>query len=339
MTIEPMPRLPNPLTPETIGRLMNERPAWDPSHPRSSLYRNLIERAFALMYPGVAKYDAIGKMIDPDPVPPYRIARQVEAINREMERNIQGETARDGGFDERPSGDGEVHVQSHTRDGGKTDVADYWRSRPGEGGSDSADAANAEDENTDGGIQAGADDAKPWRDRHNPELREAIAEFEQSAGKPDDGYEERHPKGALGRYQMTPGALKDIDWRNPDGTWTSEAGKHGVASDADFLKNPRAQEAAMDKLLDRYEEQANEKRLFDRVSQKIEGRVDGITVGEASIMAGVHVGGATGTAGYFEKIDRADGVSKNAPLTKEELPIETRMRKAQGIDYQRNKDR
>jgi hypothetical protein len=138
---------------------------------------------------------------------------------------------------------------------------------------------------------------------------------------------------------MTPDALKGIEWREPDGTWTTEARKHGVASDADFLKNPEAQEAAMDRLLGRYEEQAKEKRLFDRLGQKIEGRVDGITVTEAGIMAGVHVGGATGTDEYFKKIDRAKGISDDADLTKKELEIETRMRKAQGLDYQRNQYR
>lgn len=56
---------------------------------------------------------------------------------------------------------------------------------------------------------------------------------------------------------------------------------------------------------------------------------------EAGIMAAVHTGGAEGTRRYFEKIDHAGGVSKDAPLTEKETPIETRMRKAQDIDYRR----
>ncbi len=60
---------------------------------------------------------------------------------------------------------------------------------------------------------------------------------------------------------------------------------------------------------------------------------------EAGIMAAVHTGGADGTRRYFEKIDQAGGVSKDADLTVKERAIETRMRKAQDIDYQRGQSR
>ena len=36
--------------------------------------------------PGPAQYDGIGKMIDVPPQPPEHIARQVDAINREVAR-------------------------------------------------------------------------------------------------------------------------------------------------------------------------------------------------------------------------------------------------------------
>ena len=148
-----MPRLPDPLTPETIEPLMKARPYWDTSHPQSPLYRRLVQRGFEIMYPGPLRRDAIGRQIDTKPLKPQYIAHLVAKENREMdelERVINGEAARDGGFDERPSGEG-VHVQSHTRDGGKTEVADYWRARPGEGGgNDKAnDGVGADDKSDD----------------------------------------------------------------------------------------------------------------------------------------------------------------------------------------------
>jgi hypothetical protein len=352
----PIPRLPNPLTEEGLRTLMRERPFWDLKHPRSGLYRRAVERGFEMLYSGPARHDGIGRLIMPEPRPAHEVAGQAMAFNREMdrlERALEGlslvartNDGREGGFDERPRGrgmgDDTVHVQAHTRDGGKIEVVDYWRARPGQGAGAEfpkrcsllGEADEAED------TQAGMDDSKPWEGRHNAELREAIAGYEQSADKKNDGYEERHKdSNALGRYQMTPAALKDIEWRNPNGTLTEEARRHGVAGDADFLKHPQAQETAMDKLLDRYEEQANAKRLFERVGQKIEGRVADIEVTEAGMMAAVHHGGADGTARYFKKIDQAGGVSRDAPLDRTETAIETRMRKSQGIDYQRKQGR
>jgi len=360
----PIPRLLQPLTEDGLRNLMRERAYWDLKHPSSPLYQRLVAQGFAFLFPGKTKYDETGKAIDVQPLPPKAVAHQVAQVNREMDRlerslnrsSFVARDPRDDGnrqpFDERPTGtrEGAVHVQAHTRDGGETEVIDYWRARPGQGNGDDARGGTNDDEDRPEpmtsrdaedaeGVQAGTDNPKPWEGRHNAELREAIAGYEQSTDKKNDGYEERHPDGALGRYQMTRTALDDIKWRNRDGTWTEEARKHGVASDADFLENPQAQETAMDKLLDRYEEQADKKRLFDRVGQTFEGREGKIEVTKAGVMAAVHHGGATGTVRYFEKIDQADDVSNDAPLNEMQTAIETRMRKSQGIDYQRKQDR
>jgi hypothetical protein len=343
---------------------MRERAYWDLKHPSSPLYQRLVAQGFAFLYPGKTKYDDTGKAIDVPPLPPEAVAYQVAQVNREMdrlERSLQGS----GG--ETSRGDGAVHVQAHTRDGGKTEVKDYWRAAPGEGedgaedstdGSpkprnlledperlgartmeyrpgrddakpaplgparmdedpragavnmadsggddeeDRSESAAREDADEPRDAQAGTDTPKPWKGRHNEKTRDAISEYEQSANKKNDGYEEKGPKGALGRYQMTRTALDDIKWRNPDGTWTEEARKHGVASDADFLKNPQAQETAMDKLLDRYEDEAKKEGLFDRVGQTIKGRVGEIEITKAGIMAAVHHGGAVGTRRYSRR--------------------------------------
>jgi hypothetical protein len=177
-----------------------------------------------------------------------------------------------------------------------------------------------------------------WRARSNPRFRERIAEAESSADKPNHGYGERNAaSGALGRYQMMPRTLLDIRWKDAGGGWTDRSRAQGVASDREFLTNPEAQEAAMDDLLRRYEAQAEEQRLFDRVGRKIRGRVAEITVTEAGIIAAVHRGGAERTRRYFEKIDRAGGDSARASLDERDRAIETRLRRFQGGTYQRGR--
>ncbi len=148
MSLEyPIPRLPQPLTKDGLRNLMRERAYWDLKHPSSPLYQRLVAQGFAFLFPGKTKYDETGKAIDVSPLPPEAVAHQVAQVNREMdrlERSLNGSSfvardPRDDGnrqsFDERPTGtrEGAVHVQAHTRDGGKTEVADYWRARPGQG--------------------------------------------------------------------------------------------------------------------------------------------------------------------------------------------------------------
>jgi hypothetical protein len=69
MTAAPIPRLPNPLTPESLEGLMRERPYWDPSHPRSKIYHRLVQRGFEILYPGNVRYGARGT-IDTQPLKP-----------------------------------------------------------------------------------------------------------------------------------------------------------------------------------------------------------------------------------------------------------------------------
>lgn len=332
---------------------MREPAYWNSRDPQFPTYQRLVKRGFEILYPGPERRDDTGIIIDVTPLPPERVAHLVEQTNREIEDA-------EGDFNERPGpgGDGAVHVEAHTRAGGKVEVSDYWRALPssalgaresaaGQGSGDGADESvpenqsetrNETGDNESDPVQPAANGAKQWENRANPQLREAIAEFEQSANKPNDGYGERHKvSGALGRYQIMPDTLDGIQWRNPDGTWTEKARAHGVASDEEFLRNPKAQEAALDRVMAQYEKEANDAGLFERVGQKIEGRVDGITVSEAGIMAAVHTGGPTGTRRYLEKIDQADGLSQNADLTVKERAIETRMRKAQDLEYRKTR--
>jgi hypothetical protein len=134
---------------------------------------------------------------------------------------------------------------------------------------------------------------------------------------------------------MKPGTLKGIGWRNLDGTWTNKAHEHGVESDADFLKNPKAQEAVAKDMLRQYEKEAKGEGLYDRIGQKIEGKKAEIEVTEAGVIAATHAEGATGTKRYMEKIREADYRSKDLPLTDNELRIETWLREFQDVPYNR----
>jgi hypothetical protein len=82
----PVPRLPNPLTEAGLRELMKQRPFWDVAHPQSELYRRAVEQGFKFLYPGQAKYDAIGKMITPEPRSSHEVAGEVAAFNQEMDR-------------------------------------------------------------------------------------------------------------------------------------------------------------------------------------------------------------------------------------------------------------
>ena len=141
-----MPRLPDPLTPETIEELMKARPYWDLSLPRSPLYRRLVQRGFEIMYPDT-RFDAIGRMIDDPPQPPERIAHLVAETNQEMERALGADGEASDWESQR--GGGAVHVQSHSRDGGKVEVADYWRAAPGEGSDSESDRDPGRDTETE----------------------------------------------------------------------------------------------------------------------------------------------------------------------------------------------
>lgn len=329
ISMSAMPRLPEPLTPESLRGLMRERAYWDTNHPRFPTYQRLVKRGFEILYPGTVRRDDTGMEINIPALPPEQVKHLVAETNREMD-------AADGGYGGKP--DDAVHVVAHAREGGKIEVSDYWRAAPGQGvGNGSSGGADrlTHSVGTDGAENSGgaADDS---RDPDNAEFLDRISKAEQSFGKLDDGYGEHNPESnELGRYQMKPNTLKGIEWRNPDGTWTEKARKYGVESDADFLKNPEAQEAAVKDMLGQYEKEAKTSGLYNHIGRTIEGKKAEIEVTEAGIIAAAHAGGAEGTRQYLNKIEAADYRSKDLPLTKNEERIETRFRIFQHVPYAR----
>jgi hypothetical protein len=180
----------------------------------------------------------------------------------------------------------------------------------------------------------------PWRDHKNPEFRERIAQAEQSADKPNHGYDQQNRKSqALGRYQLTPKARETSGWIHPDGRWTEKAQNEGVYGNDKFLSLPFAQEKALDDLLDSYEAEIKAAKLDSHLGQKIDGLKAEITITEAGLVAATHRGGAKRTRQYLDKVLSPDYQKGVTPLQKEELAIEQRLREFQDVPYSFGKKR
>jgi len=211
---------------------------------------------------------------------------------------------------------GLVHVSGYQqrRDNLLVDVADHHRGAPAGGGGEK----------------------KPWHGRPNETFRQKIAEAERSAEHKNDGYGQYAPSGAMGRYQLTLLALRDIKWKDTDGAWTDLAREHEIDSDSAFLANPAAQEEAMTAYMDRNEAQlkANESKSHIGIEYRDhEGRRLKIT--ESGLAAAAHREGAGATARTLEKL-QAKAAGQRRTFRKEEMRAIKRMRDFEGVPYARS---
>jgi len=151
------------------------------------------------------------------------------------------------------------------------------------------------------GVAISGVGARAWEAAPNPEFRQRIAQAERSAEQPRDGYGVRNPRsGALGRYQFLPNSLLDLGWRNAQGGWTPLAERHGVRSEADFLANPAAQEAAMSHFLRRVEVQLDRNGAMTRQGSAVRGlNGEEITLTEGGMVAAAHRRGSGMLARYL----------------------------------------
>jgi hypothetical protein len=132
-------------------------------------------------------------------------------------------------------------------------------------------------------------------------FRARIALAESSARAPDQGLGARNPSsGALGRYQITPQALRDLGWQDASGRWTALAAQNGVRSEADFLASAPVQEAAMAAYLRRAEQQLDRNGSLARAGSTVTG-LDGqaLPLTEAGLVAAAHRRGAGSVARYL----------------------------------------
>lgn len=142
-----------------------------------------------------------------------------------------------------------------------------------------------------------------------------IARLETGAFRPGEGYGARNAaSGALGRYQLTPLALRDLGWKDAAGGWTALAARHGVASDAGFLAAPAAQDAAMNAYLRRAEALLDRNGSLSRSGGTVTG-LDGTSVPltDAGLVAAAHRRGAGSVARYLAH--RAAPSATAAPLS------------------------
>ncbi|KAF0110825.1 MAG: hypothetical protein FD149_2592 [Rhodospirillaceae bacterium] len=177
---------------------------------------------------------------------------------------------------------------------------------------------------------------RAWEGKSNEPFRQEIAEAEGSANKKNNGYEEHHDgSGALGRYQLTPLALRDAGWKDAKGAWTDKAKEHGVTSDEGFKKNPEAQEAAMRDYMRRNEVQMKINGVAAQVGTTLNG-TDGkaVHLTEAGLAAAAHRHGPGAVKKYLER--RAKGeISQDLDVRKRDAQIQKRLRDFENAPYSR----
>ncbi len=98
---------------------------------------------------------------------------------------------------------------------------------------------------------------------------------------------------AIGYYQMTLAALRDIGLKDDSGNWIENA--WGITSDEEFQCN----HAANDEAMKRYTEN-NWSRLDDEVKDRIGRSAYGVVIDAASLLAGAHFLGAGGLNDFIE---------------------------------------
>ena len=166
-------------------------------------------------------------------------------------------------------------------------------------------------------------------------FRARIARAETGATRAGEGYGARNAaSGALGRYQLTPRALRDLGWQDAGGGWTALAARHGVGSEAEFLSSPAAQEAAMGAYLRRAEALLERNGSLSRSGGAVTG-LDGtpVPLTEAGLVAAAHRLGAGSVARYLAH----RGYQSETPLTAVErrafAAVERRLRDFAELPY------
>ncbi len=92
---------------------------------------------------------------------------------------------------------------------------------------------------------------------------------------------------AIGYYQMTLAALRDIGFKDDAGNWTEN--EWGITSDDEFRCHPVANDEAMKRFTER-----NWAMLADEVKDRIGRSAYGVVIDAASLLAGAHFLGARG---------------------------------------------
>ena len=92
---------------------------------------------------------------------------------------------------------------------------------------------------------------------------------------------------AVGYYQMTRAALRDIGLKDDDGNWVEN--EWGITSDEEFQCHPAANDEAMKRFTER-----NWSILSDEAKDRTGRSAYGVVIDAASLLAGAHFLGARG---------------------------------------------
>ena len=144
---------------------------------------------------------------------------------------------------------------------------------------------------------------------------------------------------ALGRYQMTRTALRDIGMLDEYQQWT---GKYGVHSKREFLTNSDAQEAALMDVTARIERQLKSKghTADNHKGDVVTGLLGGkIPITRSGLVAAAHGQGAARVDWYLRRLEQNNWYSRQAiPIVPEDADkfrsIELRLRVFQDVPYE-----
>jgi hypothetical protein len=195
---------------------------------------------------------------------------------------------------------------TRTRNGKPEQVSGYQRSNPHCGDGAMGEVVLAADRaapHPASSERRPAAPARAWEGQPNQPWREQIAAEETRRNEGDFGYGMRGQPGssALGRYQLLRDPLADAGWWNlQTRNWTPRARAAGVSSDAEFLASPAAQEAALNDIMRRNEEQLVANGAMGFVGRQVPGLRGGpVPITEAGLAAAAHREGARAVQRYL----------------------------------------
>jgi hypothetical protein len=111
-------------------------------------------------------------------------------------------------------------------------------------------------------------------------------------------------------------------------------GKYGIQSAAQFLANPEAQERALTDYLNDTERQLRANGSFNYLGKEIDGRVAFFAISRAGLIAAGHREGAPETRHYLDTLEKSGFSSARANLTREDIRVESRLRKFADAPYE-----
>lgn len=143
---------------------------------------------------------------------------------------------------------------------------------------------------------------------------------------------------------MLEGSLKDAEFKDRNtGQWTEKAHDLGVYDKEDFLRNPYAQERALEDSTAAKDKQLERNGSKAHLGQTIEGIKGEFEITEAGLAAAAHRHGAQGTKEYldYQKQNgwKSDFSSLPEEKQKEYKAIETRIRTFEKVPYRRSESR